>query len=75
MGWNYQTAKNCKSVAEAFELSRRRDNLTFNHHQEAQGPEQDELLDWAEKNSARRVPIFATRRRRRDADEDFRQGH
>jgi N6-adenosine-specific RNA methylase IME4 len=49
---NYQTARNAKSVCDSFELSRRRDNLTFTHHQEVQGREDaDELLDWCEKTS------------------------
>ncbi len=46
-GVNYQTAMNAKSVCVAFEFSRRRENLTFAHHQEVQGRDDaDELLDW-----------------------------
>ena len=29
-----QSARNAKTVCDSFELSRRRDNLTFSHHQE-----------------------------------------
>jgi predicted RNA methylase len=40
------------SVCEGFELSRRRDKLTFSHHQEVQGrPDADELLDWCEETT------------------------
>ena len=48
----YQTCRNAASIASAFELSRRRDNLSFNHHAEVVGrppKEADRLLDWAEK--------------------------
>jgi hypothetical protein len=49
---NYQTARNAMSVCEGFELSRRRDKLTFSHHQEVQGrPDADELLDWCEETT------------------------
>ncbi len=34
---NYQTAANAKSVCDNFLFSRRRENLTFSHHQEVQG--------------------------------------
>jgi hypothetical protein len=51
-GVAYQTARNIASACEEFEMSRRRDNLTFKHHVEVQSldkSEQDELLDQAEK--------------------------
>jgi hypothetical protein len=32
-GFNYQTVRNCATVARRFELSRRRDNLEFGHHE------------------------------------------
>ena len=48
-GLNYQTAMNSKSVCDSFEISRRRENLTFSHHAEVQGrSDADELLDWCE---------------------------
>jgi hypothetical protein len=45
----YQTCRNAASIANAFELSRRRDNLTFRHHAEVSAlppDEADALLDW-----------------------------
>ena len=36
-GLNYSSATSAKSVAMAYEMSRRRQNLTFGHHQEVQG--------------------------------------
>jgi N6-adenosine-specific RNA methylase IME4 len=49
---NYQTAANAKSVCDAFQFSRRRENLTFAHHQEVQGRgDADELLDWCEETT------------------------
>jgi hypothetical protein len=50
-GPKYQTCRNAASIANAFELSRRRDNLTFKHHAEvaALSPDEaDALLDWCE---------------------------
>jgi hypothetical protein len=50
-GLKIQACKNIASVCRAFELSRRRDVLSFNHHAEVQGlepNEQDELLAEAE---------------------------
>lgn len=53
-GWTgpkYQTCRNAASIAAAFELSRRRDNLTFHHHAEVAAlpqPKQEEWLDRAE---------------------------
>ena len=50
-GLKYQAAANIASVATAFEVSRRRESLSFKHHAEVQGlepDEQDELLDRAE---------------------------
>jgi N6-adenosine-specific RNA methylase IME4 len=49
---NYSTATGAKSVCEAFEFCRRRQNLTFSHHQEVQGrSDADELLDWCEETT------------------------
>jgi hypothetical protein len=47
----YQTCRNAATIASAFELSRRRDNLSFTHHAEVVGrpsQEADRLLDWAQ---------------------------
>jgi N6-adenosine-specific RNA methylase IME4 len=49
-GVNYQTIRNYGSVSQAFELSRRRDNLTFSHHAEVAAlppADQDWWLDQA----------------------------
>jgi hypothetical protein len=50
IGVDYQTARNCGTVAGVFELSRRRDKLSFSHHAETCAIEdpamQDKLLDW-----------------------------
>lgn len=49
-GVEYQTARNCGSIAKSFEMSRRRDNLTFGHHSEVLSVKdktvQDKFLDW-----------------------------
>ena len=53
VGLNYQTLRNYAWVARRFELSRRRDNLSFQHHMEvAKLPpaEQDQWLDMATKH-------------------------
>jgi N6-adenosine-specific RNA methylase IME4 len=50
-GPSYQTCRNAASVSGAFELSRRRDSLSFTHHAEVAAltpAEADELLDEAE---------------------------
>ena len=48
------TASGAKSVCDSFEFCRRRQNLTFSHHQEVQGREDaDELLDWCEETGNR----------------------
>lgn len=50
VGVEYETAKNCGEVARAYEMCRRRHNLTFSHHKEAAFLDdielQDKLLDW-----------------------------
>ena len=50
LGLNYGTCMNAGSVANAFQFSRRRENLSFTHHTEAlalAGPAlQDRFLDW-----------------------------
>ncbi len=54
--WNgpsYKTCRNAASVAGKFELSRRRDNLTFNHHAEVAAltkGEADRLLNWSQES-------------------------
>lgn len=52
LGLEYQTIRNLASVAKAFKLSRRRDNLPFSHHGEVLAIKdtvvQDRILDWCE---------------------------
>lgn len=50
-GYNYQTLSNDKWVARKIEISRRRENLSFRHHQEVadlEPEEQEEMLKKAE---------------------------
>jgi 16S rRNA G966 N2-methylase RsmD len=55
-GINYGTVMNAAVVANAFDFSRRRENLSFSHHQEVTAvgadADQDDLLDWAENEKA-----------------------
>lgn len=54
MGIDYQTARNCKWIAENFQLSRRRDKLSWGHHGEVAGLNPkvaDRLLDKAERDN------------------------
>jgi ParB family chromosome partitioning protein len=49
-GLNYQTCRNAGSIAGAFQLSRRRDNLSWSHHAEVaalEASEQDRFLNEA----------------------------
>ena len=50
IGIPYQTARNAGTVAGAFQLSRRRDNLSFSHHVEVMSINdaamQDKFLEW-----------------------------
>ena len=62
---NYRTARNVSSVCRAFELSRRRDNLSFKHHAEvANRDDADELLDWCEETGATIAELRTEKRRR-----------
>jgi len=58
IGVEYPTAKNAGWVSRNFELSRRRDNLTFTHHHEVASISdpviQDKLLDWCLTDSRRK---------------------
>lgn len=57
LGVNYGTCRNAGAVSRNFDLSRRRDNLTWTHHADATSaasPEEaDALLDWCEEPLAR----------------------
>jgi len=50
IGVSYQTAQDCGWVAASFQISRRREKLTFSHHRETCPIEnqtiQDQLLEW-----------------------------
>lgn len=50
LGIDYGVARNCGSIAATFELSRRRDKLSFRHHTEVCALDypavQDRFLDW-----------------------------
>lgn len=64
-GIEYQTVANLVSVARKFEFSRRRENLTWSHHEEVAGLdpfEADLLLDEAEEQEWTRKQIRAARR-------------
>ena len=50
-GIDYGYARNCKSVAEKFELSVRTDNLSFRHHEIAAPLPPDEAQDWLARSS------------------------
>lgn len=65
--WNYGAARVCKSVCEAYDLLDRSNKLTFSHHKVAQGPDQKDLLEWAETNNATVAELRHEKRRRRDA--------
>lgn len=57
---SYGALRNAKWVASEYEKSRRRDNLSFAHHQDALGADDpDAVLDWAEENSATRQDLRA----------------
>jgi len=70
IGVPYQTCRNAGSIAARFELSRRRDSLSFAHHAEVAAlpePEQEHLLDRAEAEGWRRERLRAeVQQRRRD---------
>jgi len=61
---NYKTAANVSSVCQAFEFSRRRENLSYGHHAEvANRDDADELLDWCEETGASVQDLRAEKRR------------
>ena len=69
-GLDYQTLRNYAWVAGRFDLSRRRDNLSFAHHAEVAAlsdEEQDEWLDLAERNRWSRNELRARLRNEKRA--------
>ncbi len=56
IGVNYENSTMCGKVSRAFEIGRRRPNLSFSHHKEVTFIDdptmQDKLLDWAESERA-----------------------
>ncbi|PRY36961.1 LmbU family transcriptional regulator [Umezawaea tangerina] len=74
-GLDYQTLRNYAWIARRFELSRRRDQLSFQHHAEVAAlpdDEQDRWLDEAERNHWSRNQLRETIRRSRIGSEDLR---
>ena len=69
-GLNYSTASKAKSICENFQFCRRRQNLSFKHHQEVQGREDaDELLDWCEETTPpRSTRALRDEKKRRNAE-------
>jgi len=69
-GFDYQTLRNHAWVAGRFDVSRRRDNLSFAHHAEVAAlpeEEQDEWLDLAERSRWSRNELRARLRNERRA--------
>jgi hypothetical protein len=59
-GMTHGSARNCSSLSEKFEVSRRRDSLSWSHHQEvaAKPPaEQEKWLDYAEEQQLSRQAL------------------
>jgi len=74
-GLGYQTLRNYAWVARRFEVSRRRDSLSFAHHAEVAAlppAEQDEWLDRAEANQWSRNDLRARLRATEPSDEESR---
>jgi adenine-specific DNA-methyltransferase len=69
-GLEYGSLRNAAYVAKQIDLSRRRDNLPFSHHQEVASLEPDkqtEVLDWAEEENA---TVREVRQKVRDVKRD-----
>jgi hypothetical protein len=66
-GLEYQTLRNYAVVARRFELSRRRDNLSFQHHAEVCALPDDDQDFWLDLAAERRWPKSELRRRVRGA--------
>src|SRR6516164_2144987 len=49
VGVNYDTIRNRAVVCRAFELSRRRDNLSFTHHQEVMAAPAEQYDSWLDR--------------------------
>jgi hypothetical protein len=67
-GLDYQTLRNYAVVARRFELSRRRDDLTFQHHAELCALHDEEQDRWLDRASAGHWSRNELRRRLRAAD-------
>jgi hypothetical protein len=68
-GLDYQTLRNYAVVARRFELSRRRDSLSFQHHAEVCALQNDEQEHWLDRAVAERWSRSEVRRQIRAADE------
>ena len=79
-GPSYETCRNVAAVCNSFEMSRRRDVVTFSHHQESSSlppDEADKILDWCEQvfGATGRLPtIKATRERAKNIKAWLAQG-
>lgn len=70
-GYDEQTLTNMAWVASRFEISRRRENLTWSHHAELAALEPDEREEWLDRAERNRLTI---RQLRRALDEDVLPG-
>jgi hypothetical protein len=68
-GLDYQTLRNYAVVARRFESSRRRDNLSFQHHAEVCALQNDNQEHWLDRAVAERWSRNELRRQIRAADE------
>jgi N6-adenosine-specific RNA methylase IME4 len=61
IGWEHQTCRNAGSVAGAFDVSRRRDTLSWGHHAEVAGLEVAEQEAWLDKAAKDGLSVMALR--------------
>lgn len=66
-GLDYQTLRNYAMVARRFDVSRRRDNLSFQHHAELCALSDDEQDLWLERAAAEGWPRKELRRQRQQS--------
>ena len=77
-GLDYQTLRNYAVVARRFELSRRRDNLSFQHHAEVcslPDPEQEHWLDLATRRHWSKQELRLRIRRMKRIEQDRNEPH
>lgn len=66
-GYDVQTLMNMVYVASRFEISRRRENLSWSHHETLASLESDAQDDWLDKAAARRLSVADLRAELRSA--------